>query len=87
MNMKKEKPGDRTYMSFPEALRKSMEKRVYSFPRLSKEIDQKLSIAYIHNLASGKSRPTKENIEIIPNIDEAIPLSRYDSLGVDEYFI
>jgi transcriptional regulator with XRE-family HTH domain len=56
---------DRTYVNFPEALRQLMEARSFSFPRLSREIGQKLSIAYIHNLASGKSRPTKDNIEII----------------------
>jgi transcriptional regulator with XRE-family HTH domain len=60
-------PSMRTYLSFSEALRQLMDERALSFPRLSKKIDQKLSVAYIHNLASGKSRPTKENIEVIAN--------------------
>lgn len=65
--MKRVGLGDRTYEGFPEALRRLMEARAFSFPKLAREIEQKLSIAYIHNLASGKSRPTKENIEIIAN--------------------
>lgn len=56
---------NRTYDDFPDALRKIMEVRHFSFPKLAREINHKLSTTYIHNLASGKSRATKENIEII----------------------
>lgn len=56
---------DRTYEDFSEALRELMEVKKYSFPKLARAIDQRLSTTYIHNLASGKSKPTKENIEVI----------------------
>lgn len=56
---------NRTYKNFPEALRELMEIRGFSFPKLARETGQRLSTTYIHNLASGKSRPTKENIEVI----------------------
>ena len=58
-------PSNRTYRDFPEALRELMELRGFSFPKLAREIGQKLSITYVHNLASGKSKPTKENIEVL----------------------
>ncbi len=58
-------PTDRTYKDFPEALRGLMEAKKFSFPKLAREIGQKLSTTYLHNLATGKSRPTKENIGII----------------------
>jgi transcriptional regulator with XRE-family HTH domain len=63
--MDRAEPNKRTYLSFSEALRQLMDENGFSFPRFSKEIDHKLSVAYIHNLASGKSRPTKDNIEVI----------------------
>lgn len=56
---------NRTYKDFPDALREIMKVRYFSFPKLAREINHKLSTTYLHNLASGKSRPTKENIEII----------------------
>ncbi len=56
---------NRTYNDFPKALRELMETRGFSFPKLAREIGRKLSTTYIHNLASGKSKPTKENIEVI----------------------
>lgn len=56
---------DRTYKDFAEALRELMVARGFSFPKLAREIGRRFSIAYVHNLASGKSKPTKENIEII----------------------
>lgn len=56
---------ERTYKDFPEALRELMKKRDFSFPKLAREVGHKLSTTYIHNLASGKSKPTKENIYII----------------------
>jgi len=56
---------NRTYKDFPEALREIMKIRGFSFPKLARETGQKLSVTYIHNLASGKSKPTKENIETV----------------------
>lgn len=56
---------ERTDKDFPEALRGLMKTKGFSFPKLAREIGQKFSTTYIHNLASGKSRPTKENIEAI----------------------
>jgi len=56
---------ERTYKDFPEALRELMKKRGFSFPKLTREVGHKLSTTYIHNLASGKSKPTKGNISII----------------------
>lgn len=56
---------NRTYKDFPEALRELMEARGFSFPKLAREIGKQLSTTYLHNLASGKSRPTEENIEVI----------------------
>lgn len=58
-------PTNRTYRDFPEALRELMEAKDFSFPKLAREIGRKLSTTYLHNLASGKSKPTKENIEVI----------------------
>ncbi len=58
-------PGDRTYKNFPEALREMMKIRGFSFPKLAREIGRQLSTTYLHNLASGKSKPTKENINVI----------------------
>jgi transcriptional regulator with XRE-family HTH domain len=63
--MDRVEPNKRTYINFSEALRQLMDEKGFSFPRFSKEIDHKLSVAYVHNLASGKSRPTKDNIEVI----------------------
>ncbi|MHB8842494.1 MAG: helix-turn-helix domain-containing protein [Candidatus Aquicultor sp.] len=57
--------GDRTYKDFPEALREMMKAKEFSFPKLAREIGRQLSTTYLHNLASGKSKPTKENIEVI----------------------
>ncbi|NCO66503.1 MAG: hypothetical protein COW32_07410 [Candidatus Aquicultor secundus] len=58
-------PGDRTYKDFSEALRELMKAKKFSFPKLAREIERKLSTTYLHNLASGKSKPTKENIKVI----------------------
>ncbi|MBE0447934.1 MAG: helix-turn-helix domain-containing protein [Actinobacteria bacterium] len=63
--MNESKATERTYKDFPKALRELMKIRDFSFPKLARETGQKLSTTYIHNLASGKSRPTKENIEVI----------------------
>lgn len=58
-------PGDRTYKDFPMALRELMKAKGFSFPKLAREIGQRLSTTYLHNLASGKSKPTQENIKVI----------------------
>jgi len=56
---------ERTHRDFSDALRELMRERNYSFPKLAREIGYRLSTTYLHNLASGKSTPTKDNIETI----------------------
>ncbi|HEY3375121.1 MAG TPA: helix-turn-helix transcriptional regulator [Candidatus Aquicultor sp.] len=63
--MNKEALNNRTRQDFAEALRERMQVQGISFPGLAKEIDFKLSATYIHNLASGKAKPTKDNIEVL----------------------
>jgi transcriptional regulator with XRE-family HTH domain len=57
--------GNHTYKNFSDAVRELMKAKGFSFPKLAREIGQKLSTTYLHNLATGKSKPTKENIEVI----------------------